>query len=132
MDQTAKGKINANSNTMMKKYQKSIQKETEELEILRKEITELKTKLKEVTNLLVDTLNDEEKLKAENIKLITEIKYIEKNLQTVKNENDTYIKRIHKHKKQLEEKRKHHVKKKDTPGNNPNVNHKTRGLGWTL
>ena len=77
-------------------------------------------------------MNDEEKLKAENIKPITEIKYIEKNLKTVKNENDTYIKRIHKHKKQLEEKRKRHVKKKDTPGNNPNVNHKTRGLGWTL
>ena len=108
------------------KYQKIIQKEKEELELLKKEVTELKTKLKEANNLLVNTLNDEEKLKAENIKLSTEIKYLKNNLQTVKNENDTYIKRIHKLENQLEEKRKHHVEKKDTPGNNSNGNHKTR------
>ena len=68
-------------------------------------------------------MNDKKKLKAENIKLITEIKYSEKNLQTVKNLNDTYIKIILKHEKQLEEKCKHHVEKKVTQGNNPKVNH---------
>ena len=68
-------------------------------------------------------MNDKKKLKAENIKLITEIKYSENNLQTVKSSNDTYIKIILKHEKQLEEKRKHHVEKKVTQGNNPNVNH---------
>ena len=68
------------------KYQKVIQKEKEELELLKKEVTELKTKLKDANNLLLETLNDEEKLKTENIKLRTEIKYLENNLnKTLKN-----------------------------------------------
>ena len=123
MDQNAKKKNECQFKHNDKyEYQKSIQKEKEEL----KKVTELKAKLKEANNLLVNTFNDEEKLKAENIKLSTEIKCLEKNLQPVKNENDRYIKRNHKLEKQLEEKFKHHVKKKDTPVNNSKVYHKTR------
>ena len=74
-------KQNANENTMTKKIPENYSEK--KLEFLKKEVTEWKTKLKKANNFLVDTLNDEKKLTAENNKLSAKIKYLKNNFKNV-------------------------------------------------